>query len=541
VTRRTAVLVAFLAASCAAPQQAPQPAPQPARVAPRPVEAQSSVDPTGAWEIRWDRTFARWQPPIFNGTLRLRREGAAWAGSISFRESQAKFSLRSLEVHGDRVEIEFQPERHGGALEVVAWVRDGRLVGEIRWDRIGWTPVAGRPLRKLQAATVSRSLPAAPLEGSGLDATRVAAMIDEAEAQQSSAVVLVRDGRIVVERYGDGYDGAPLVAMSASKSVVSLAVGLLVADGKLTLDTPVASLLPEWKRKPLAAITVRHLLTHTSGLAPERASFDKESIVERALASKLVFKPGRRFQYNNNAVDLLADIVRRAAGVPMDELLEARLFQKLEVEGARWKKDRAGTPLGAGELFIRPVDLAKIGQLMLDGGTWKGERLLPREWIDLSVGAGQSFTEDCGLLWWREGTFAHVVTEPLLAAWRDAGADAATLARARPLVGTRSPDADRHREALVAALGEPGLASLRLLLRKADHVPLQYRVSAGRIRGFSARGSLGQFLVVVPDAKLVAVRMRKPDGDDRGDGGDEKNGYPMFASDVIGLVAAPQP
>ena len=535
---RTAVLVPLLALGCASPQPAPRPTrpTPPSSAAAAVMPAPPSTDPSGEWEVRWDRTFAGWQPPVFNGVVRLRRDGSAWTGSLAFRESMAKFSLKSVEVLADgRVEVQFLPERGTSPFELVLWQREGRLVGEARWDRVPWTPIAGRPLRKLRPATLGRSLPSAALESAGLDTERVSAILAEAEAQQSHAVVLVRAGKIVVERYRDGYDGSPLVAMSASKSLVSIAVGLLVADGKLGLDTRVVSFVPEWKGKPQSAITVRHLLDHTSGLDPVRARFDGETIAQHAVASRLVFKPGTRFQYNNNAVDLLAEIVGRAGGMPLDRLLETRLFQKLDVEGARWMKDSTGTPRGAGELSIRPVDLAKIGQLMLDGGLWKGERLLPREWVDTSVAAGQSFTEDCGLLWWRDGPFAAVLTEPLLGAWRDAGVDAETLKKVRPLLGQRSADLDAHRQALVGALGEQGFGSLRALLGKADHVPLQYRVASGPVRGFSARGSLGQFLVVVPEAKLVAVRMRKREGDD-GPDGDEKNGYPMFPRDVLALA-----
>src|SRR5262249_9134515 len=258
----------------------------------------------------------------------------------------------------------------------------------------------------------------------------------------------------------------------------------------------------------------RHLLTHTSGLDPARADFQREAIREHARSAHLLDPPGTRFQYNNDAVDFLAAVVERASGVPLDRLRETRIFAPLDVQGANRMKDREGTPRGAGELLIRPVDLAKLGQLMLDGGEWHGQRILPRAWVEASVSAGQPYTEDCGLLWWREGSFALVLAEPLLDAWREQGGGDAMLAAARPLLGQRFPSVEAYRAALREALGAPAFGQLEVALANGNHVPFQYRVADGPARGFSARGWLGQYLVVLPGARLVAVRMRAPEAAD---------------------------
>jgi CubicO group peptidase (beta-lactamase class C family) len=355
-----------------------------------------------------------------------------------------------------------------------------------------------------------------------------------AAMQHSSAVVIVHDGTIAVEAYRGAPD-EPRIAMSASKSVVSLAVGALIADGKLTLDAEVSALLPAWHG---AKITVRQLLTHTSGLDPNRADWGRRSIVENALTSKQLFPPGTRFQYNNNAVDLLAALVGRVAGMPLDRYLEGRLFQKLDIVDARWMKDKDDVPRGAGELLIRPVDLAKLGQLMLDGGAWNGEQLLPREWVEQSIAPGQPLTEDCGLLWWREGRFAEAISEAVLAAWRDVGVADSDLALVRPLMTRTFSDGGELRHALQAALGS-SWPRVQALLQKGNHIPMSYRVALSPSTGFSARGWLGQTLVVYPKARLVAVRMRAPADDDY-QGSDEKDAYPGFANDVCQLTTTCQ-
>jgi CubicO group peptidase (beta-lactamase class C family) len=333
-----------------------------------------------------------------------------------------------------------------------------------------------------------------------------------------------------------------LVAMSASKSLVSLAVGLLIADKRLSLDTRMAAFLPEWGRQGAKGnITVRQLLTHTSGLDPSRADFERgETIREHARKAKLLWPPGTRFQYNNGAVDFLAYVVHQAAGMPLDVFLDERVFRKLDAIGVHWVKDSAGDPRGAGELFIRPVDLAKVGQLMLDGGRWNGEEIVPSEWIARSTAAGQSFDERCGMLWWRLGRFALTVNTAMLAQWRDAGLDAPALASVRKLLGVKYPGYAEYGAALTAVVGADTLTKLTNTRRKGDHVPSSGEVTDGPVTGFAAEGWLGQHLVVYPSSRVVAVRMRAPEGGDYGGEG-ERNAYQAFAQDVAEVFPGEQP
>jgi CubicO group peptidase (beta-lactamase class C family) len=150
--------------------------------------------------------------------------------------------------------------------------------------------------------------------------------------------------------------------------------------------------------------------------------------------------------------------------------------------------------------------------------------------------AGQPYDESYGLLWWREGKFAFVMTEPVLASWKDAGVDAKTLLPVRALIGHKY-DWSGYRGALEKALGADGLKSIEATLEKGDHVPFAGKTNDGPIRGFSARGWLGQYLVVLPAPRVVAVRMRAWEPSDE-HGAEEKDGYPSFAHDVAKLFRA---
>src|SRR5262249_21751951 len=161
-----------------------------------------------------------------------------------------------------------------------------------------------------------------------------------------------------------------------------------------------------------------------------------------------------------------------------------------------------GVPRAAGELIIRPVDLVKIGQLMLDGGKWGDEQIVPKTWVEQSVAAGQSLSEECGLLWWREGKFSRALTEPVLAAWEDAGVDEAALKGARKLVGKTFENRRQYFTALTEAVGgQPAFSKMQRVVDKGDHIPFWAMRETGAVRGFSARGWLGQLLVVLPKSR----------------------------------------
>jgi CubicO group peptidase (beta-lactamase class C family) len=497
------------------------------------AEAAPAFDPAGDWNLRWDRGFANWKPPMFEGRLHLERTGATWRAEVRFTQSTARFEPQQASLKGEEITASWKAGSDEVALR--GWFRDGKLFGEMRWGtQIDWTPVAARRVQTHRLVDRARG------GSSGLDGAALTTLLRKAAEEESSAVVVLRDGRVVVEAYREGYAGEPIMAMSASKSIVSLAVGMLVADGKLSLDRRLGELEPAWAKSPQAAITVRQLLNHTSGLDPIRATFANESIVKHAIGGKLAYPPGSRFQYNNNAVDLLAAVFARAAGIPLDRFLEDRLFSKLDVRGARWLKDQEGTPRGAGELSIRPLDLAKIGQLMLDGGKHDGAQLVPREWIASATAPGQNLDASCGLLWWREGDFDEVLHPSILEAWRELGLGDDALGHARRLLGRRFADRGAYRAALIEALGPGDWQRLGAIVDGGNHVPFAYAAERTPAVGYSARGWLGQYLVVLPNEHLVAVRMRPLDPSTDSEHGQERNGYPGFSRDVRALVPVRQ-
>jgi CubicO group peptidase (beta-lactamase class C family) len=371
----------------------------------------------------------------------------------------------------------------------------------------------------------------------GIDAKALARLVAKATAQHSDALVVVKNGKLVYESYF-GQKDEPIYAMSASKSFTSLAYGFLLDEGKLaSLDEPIAKTLPAFASDPRKAkVTYRHLLSQTSGLDPRRAGGSKGDIEAHNLSATCMFEPGTSWQYSNNGIDLLAALAGRLAGKPMDRYLNDKLFHPLGIADVDWARDTKGVPLGAGEMLIRPLDMAKVGQAVLDGGKWLSAQAIPPTWPGLSFAQSSTFEPLYGLLWWRVAEVTAVgLTGDVLAQWKTAGLAPAIAAKLAPLVGRELASQKAYQAALAAALEPDVLAALEKVVGAGDHLPFVRNLRIGAVRDFMASGWLGQFLVIAPDQKLVAVRMRHAREADYG-GGPEIDSFPSFAWDVAEIA-----
>jgi CubicO group peptidase (beta-lactamase class C family) len=373
----------------------------------------------------------------------------------------------------------------------------------------------------------------------GIDATALTHLLLRAHALHSDAVVILKDGRLVRDlRFGQA--PAPIESGSVAKSVVGVAIGHLLYTGQISsLDEPVANWYPEWKSGAKQAVTLRHLMNHTSGLeaAADTAAIDASSdVVQQALDSPLAHPPGSRFFYNNKAVNLLAGIVEKVTHRKLDEYMRDEIFAPLGITHFSWMRDPAGNPQVFAGLALDARDLARIGQLMLADGVYDGKRLLSAEFVRDSVGPAQPFSPTSGLLWWVIPEWTRmVVDQPLLDGWRKDGVDPKLIEAVAPLAGreisreelfTTLDRSFGHAEAIAAwvhDITERGLATPR--------------VTHGPLVGFDANGGLGQYLVVIPASHLVAVRQIRRSSFQSG--GDDFEDFPdMVRALVAGGHAA---
>ncbi len=206
--------------------------------------------------------------------------------------------------------------------------------------------------------------------------------------------MLVRHGQVVAEGWWEPYAANERHALySLSKSFTSTAVGLAIADGKLSVDDPVLRFFPEEAPSDpsanLRAMRVRDLLTMSTGHHDEDVRnfpyTSDENVVKNFLARPVSHKPGTFFFYNTPASYMLSAIVQKVTGQPVLEYLRPRLFEPLGITDPTWDASKQGVSLGGFGLSVRTEDIASFGQLYLQKGEWRGKQLVPAAWIDAAT------------------------------------------------------------------------------------------------------------------------------------------------------------
>jgi CubicO group peptidase (beta-lactamase class C family) len=245
--------------------------------------------------------------------------------------------------------------------------------------------------------TASVPLPRSTPEEQGIPSSAITGFIAAADTTLDSlnSFMLLRHGFVVAEGWWHPYAADhPHMMFSVSKSFTSTAVGLAIEDGLLTLDDHVVDLLtddlPPDPSERLRRLTVRHLLTMSSGHAIDTATLGTGGLpdagwVRSILATPLEFEPGTRFVYNSGATHLLAAILTRLTGERLLDYLTPRLLEPLGIRNATWEQSPEGVDAGGWGLNITTEDLALFGQLLLQRGEWNGRQLVPAAWIDEST------------------------------------------------------------------------------------------------------------------------------------------------------------
>jgi len=284
--------------------------------------------------------------------------------------------------------------------------------------------------------------------------------------RRTKAVVIVHEGRVVAERYAAGYGvDTPILGWSTTKSVTNALVGVLVREGKISITGPAPVAAWSDPKDPHHAISIDSMLRMTSGLEFGQSltqnwatAFDPTAqmvfatpnmaaVAERAPMTSV---PGATWRYSNGNTMILSRIVRDHVGGDAASVLSfarRELFDPLGMTDSTLEFDAVGSPLGATHMWASARDWARFGLLYVDDGVAGGKRILPAGWADYSAQltpGSESFGYGAGF-WTNRGDHAAV----------------------RPPY--RRPD------------------------MPAD--------------SFMAYGSLGQYIVIVPSARLVIVRM----------------------------------
>lgn len=262
------------------------------------------------------------------------------------------------------------------------------------------------------------SLFAQPIENNSIDN-----LFDEAESINSLRSVLIhQNGDLVgAEFFRNASPDHPYNIKSASKSIISLLTGIAVDKGNIALDETLGDYFPDYfERNPnpkKEAITVRQLLSMQAGL--ETTSFYNygawvisDDWVEFQLDQPFQEEPGGTMVYSTGTSHLLSVIITKATGMSTKAFAEEYLFEPLGINVGGWDRDPDGYYMGGNNMAMTPDDLLKIGQLMLNGGTYDGQRIVSKEWVRDSF---KTYTRsnynpyDYGYMWWNRPVAGYKV------------------------------------------------------------------------------------------------------------------------------------
>lgn len=242
-------------------------------------------------------------------------------------------------------------------------------------------------------SAVSDSLPRSRPEEQGIRTSGILSFLEALEESKLElhSFMLLRHGHVVAEGWWSPYErGRPHMLFSLSKSFTSTAVGLAVAEGRLSVDDRVAPFFPDdvpaLVDANMAALRVRHLLSMSTGHDEDTSARLRQqkdgNWVRGFLETEVKYPPGSHFLYNNGASYMLSAIVQSVTGQTLLDYLQPRLFEPLGVEGATWDTCPRGVNTGGWGLSVRTEDIAKFGQLYLQKGMFQGKRVLPEAWVE---------------------------------------------------------------------------------------------------------------------------------------------------------------
>lgn len=249
---------------------------------------------------------------------------------------------------------------------------------------------------------------------------RTLALIDALEKENTGceAIALWQNDELVIEHHF--VPPFPRAIYSHTKSFVSTAAGMAIDEGKLSLDTRVIDLFPEYESvitdEKVKDITLRHFLMMSSGLggsllmsANRRKGEGWPDYIGYMLSKPLQYPSGERFAYSNGDTHMVACMVERAVGEPMLKYCYRKIFSKLDIGFPAWETDPDGRAFGGSGLYLSIFDMMKLGILYLNGGIWNGERLLSENWVreagkaQISTGHPNPWNSGYGYQFWTVG------------------------------------------------------------------------------------------------------------------------------------------
>lgn len=284
-------------------------------------------------------------------------------------------------------------------------------------DKTDASPIPFYPQKTFRHETRTENpFPRSSPDRAGMDGGVLLAALKELSGTLCSGIhscLVITNGKCLFDAAVPGYDtGMPHATFSMCKTVTGLAVGMLIDDGRLSLDDKVYRFFPEYTpnvlQTKLRALTVEHLLSMTSGVTfAEVGAAVETDYAKSFFESAVKFEPGRAFAYNSMNSYILSAIVCRLTGSTLSAFLAERLWGPLDIRDAYWEVCPKGVEKGGWGLYLSPYSMAKLGQLFLDGGVYRGKRIVSEAWIRHMVTPTGLVPEHVGQFDYGRHTWVH--------------------------------------------------------------------------------------------------------------------------------------
>jgi len=278
--------------------------------------------------------------------------------------------------------------------------------------------------------TAGPALPRSTPEAQGVSSAALLEFVNalDREIEGIHSLMVVRHDNVIAEGWWSPYDAEHNhVLFSLSKSFTSTAVGMAVAERKLSIDDEVLKFFsddaPTIVSNNLKAMRVRDLLIMSTGHQDEPLTAPDVVSAKTFLAQPVPHLPGTHFKYNTAATFMQSAIVQKVTGQTVLAYLRPRLFEPLGIAHPVWDTNFQGISLGGYGLRVRTEDIAKFGQLYLQKGSWQGKQLIPQEWVAMATAKQTSngsnpksdWNQGYGFQFWRcrhncfrgDGAFGH--------------------------------------------------------------------------------------------------------------------------------------
>jgi len=247
------------------------------------------------------------------------------------------------------------------------------------------------------------------IKDAGLNVEAIKALQGLLEETNTRSALVLYKGKLVID-WNWKAEGAHSVyeAWSTSKSIASTCIGMLVDEGKIaSIDDPVSKYVPSWGEGQKAKVTLRHLLQQTSGLEEKTTFPIAQDQLKICLEAPILTEPGSVGKYNNAGCNVLSAIISATAGCDPEAYIKKKLWEPMGITHSWWRRDAAGHVVTYAGVQTTSIELAAIGQLFLNGGTWNGKQLISKNWIDQATTKRAELMPmpgippmDYGLLWW---------------------------------------------------------------------------------------------------------------------------------------------